>query len=277
MSASSSAAPRSFSALRETLLTRQPGLTKRLAQVAAFALERPDEMALGTVAELAVAAGVQPSALIRFAQTLGYSGFSELQQVLRDRLRERWPDYQERLVKLQDETGPGFDSAPMLGKLVETSIHSLNRLAGSVAPGSFDKAVEGLAQARMIYLLAQRRTFPVAAYLSYMLGNLGVAHMLLDNVGGMVDVQAASAGAEDVMLAISFTPYAPATVQIAAQAAGRGVPIVAITDSAFSPIAALAQSWLEVAEADLGAFRTLSATMALSMALALATAERKRG
>ncbi len=270
------AAPRSFTALRDLLIARQGSLPKRLAQVAKFTLDRPDDMALGTVAELAAAAGVQPSALVRFAQTLGYSGFSDLQQVLRARLRERWPDYQERLSKVKDETGQGADSAPVLTRLVETSVQSLTRLSSSINPAAFDRAVATLAGARMIYLLGQRRAFPISAYLSYMLGNLEMAHMLLDNVGGMLDVQAASAGKQDALLAISFTPYAPVTVQIATQAAARGVPLVAITDSAFSPIAGIAAAWLEVVEADLGAFRTLSATMALSMSLAIATAERRR-
>jgi DNA-binding MurR/RpiR family transcriptional regulator len=269
-------APRSFASLRELLAERQASLPKRLAQVAKFTLDRPDEMALGTVAELAAAAGVQPSALVRFAQTLGYSGFSDLQQVLRARLRERWPDYQERLAKLKDETGQSTDSAPTLSRLVETSVLSLTRLSGSVSPAAFESAAATLAGARMIYLLGQRRTFPVSAYLSYMLGNLDLPHMLLDNVGGMADVQARSAGPQDALLAISFTPYAPATVQIATQAAERGVPIVAITDSSFSPIASIAASWLEVVESDLGAFRTLSASMAVAMSVAIATAERRQ-
>lgn len=268
--------PRSFTSLRELLLERQASLPKRLAQVAKFTLEQPDEMALGTVAALAAAAGVQPSALVRFAQTLGYAGFSDLQQVLRARLRERWPDYQERLSKVKDETGHGADAAPVLARLVETSVQSLTRLSSSVAPAAFERAVSTLAGARMIYLLGQRRAFPISAYLSYMLGNLQIPHMLLDNVGGMLDVQAGSAGPQDALLAISFTPYAPATVQIATQAAARGVKLVAITDSAFSPIASIAVSWLEVVEADLGAFRSLSATMALAMSLAIATGERRQ-
>ncbi|GAN80855.1 MurR/RpiR family transcriptional regulator [Acidocella aminolytica] len=269
-------APSSFASLRDLLIERQANLPKRLAQVAKFTLDRPDEMALGTIAELAAAAGVQPSALVRFAQTFGYSGFSELQQVLRARLRERWPDYQERLAKVQDETGQGADSTPVLTRLIEISVHSLTRLTSSVTPAAFDHAVTTLAGARMIYLLAQRRAFPVSAYLSYMFGNLGMPHLLLDNVGGMIDVQASSAGPQDALLAITFTPYAPATVQIATKAADRGVPIVAITDSAFSPIASVSQAWLEVVEADLGAFRTLSGTMGLAMSLAIATAERRR-
>ena len=77
------------------------------------------------------------------------------------------------------------------------------------------------------------------------------------------------------MLAISFTPYAPVTAELAAMAARRNIPVVAITDSAFSPLVTSADVWLEVAEADYGAFRSLSASFALAMALAVGTAEKR--
>ena len=77
------------------------------------------------------------------------------------------------------------------------------------------------------------------------------------------------------MLAISFTPYAPITAELAATAARRRVPVVAITDGAFSPLVYGAEVWLEVAEADYAAFRSLSASFALAMALAVGTAERR--
>ncbi|HET9147239.1 MAG TPA: RpiR family transcriptional regulator, partial [Acetobacteraceae bacterium] len=79
--------PRSFESLRAHMLARHEAMPKRLSQVARFALDHPDQMALSTVAELAAAATVQPSTLVRFAQSLGYSGFSELQQVFRSQLR----------------------------------------------------------------------------------------------------------------------------------------------------------------------------------------------
>jgi DNA-binding MurR/RpiR family transcriptional regulator len=67
-----------FAALREALMARHEKLPKRLRQVARFALDHPDDIALGTVTEVARGAGVQPSTLVRFAQTLGFAGFSDL-------------------------------------------------------------------------------------------------------------------------------------------------------------------------------------------------------
>jgi DNA-binding MurR/RpiR family transcriptional regulator len=60
-------------------------LPKRIAQIAAYALDNPDETAFGTAASIAVSAGVQPSTLIRFAQHLGFDGFTSLQGVFRER------------------------------------------------------------------------------------------------------------------------------------------------------------------------------------------------
>ena len=49
-----------------------PDMSKQLQRIARFALEQPNELALGTVATVAEATEVQPSAMIRFANALGY-------------------------------------------------------------------------------------------------------------------------------------------------------------------------------------------------------------
>jgi DNA-binding MurR/RpiR family transcriptional regulator len=137
------------------------------------------------------------------------------------------------------------------------------------------RAIGLLAGAETLYLLGARRVFAVSAYLAYAFGKLGIRAILIDHVAQLGPEQLATATPRDAVLAISFTPYTPVTVDLAAAAARRGVPVVAITDSAFSPLVAAADVWLEVAEADYGAFRSLSASFALAMTLAVGTAERR--
>ncbi|MGO8403948.1 RpiR family transcriptional regulator, partial [Rhizobium ruizarguesonis] len=59
--------PRDFDSLRSTIIERKANMPKRLAQVAAFALGTPDEIAFGTTASIAAAYDVQPSPLVRLA------------------------------------------------------------------------------------------------------------------------------------------------------------------------------------------------------------------
>jgi len=86
---------------------------------------------------------------------------------------------------------------------------------------------------------------------------------------------AAMATARDAAIAVSFTTYSAETVALAKVIAQAGAPLVAITDSSFSPLTEVATEWLEVAETDHAGFRSLSASMALCMALTVAVASAR--
>ncbi|MGE3307683.1 MAG: MurR/RpiR family transcriptional regulator, partial [Rhizobiaceae bacterium] len=245
-------------------------------QVAAYALDNPDEIAFGTAASVAASAGVQPSTLVRFAQHLGYDGFSSLQSVFRGRLRERPASYDERLEALRGE-GPGRgQNRAILEGFVAAATRSLETVSHRIDDQALERAVATLASAGTIYLLARRRAFAVASHIAYALGKLGIRCHLVESSAGLDAEILALATPADAVIAISFSPYTPATIDGAREVARRGVPVVAITDSAFSPLAQSAAVWFELAEADCAGFRSLAASMALSMTLAVAVAERRR-
>ncbi len=80
------AAPGTFDDLSAHIARRHDKLSARLRTIAAFAVQNPNDVALSTVSVLAKRIGVQPSAIVRFANDLGYGGFTEMQQVFRTRL-----------------------------------------------------------------------------------------------------------------------------------------------------------------------------------------------
>ena len=270
------AIPRDFRSLRELIVTKRAALPKRLLQVADFAVDHPQEIAFARVADLAAQAGVQPSTLVRFAQTLGYSGFSDLQAVFRAHARARWPDYRERLDTLAE--GARTDDADPLRTLhgfVHASRVSLDHLEQTVDAAALADAVRLLAGARTLCLAGTRRVYPVVLHLLYALRRLGVPSEVLDNAGGLAERRAELLGADDVVLAVSFTPYAAETLALCTIASRRGATVVAITDSPFSPLIPFAGCWLEVVETDHAGFRALSATLALATMLAVSVAERR--
>jgi len=267
--------PRDLEGLKDLLLARRDRLPRRLVQVAAFALENPDEIAFGTVASVAAQAEVQPSTLIRFAQTIGYAGFSDLQEVFRAQLKARWPDYRERLARLDNGNGKPDGAGDLLAGFAESGIASIERLRSTLRHEDIDAAAKIVAGADTIFLLGLRRAFPVTAYLAYALGKLGLRAVLIDQVGAMAPEQIGGAARRDALIAVSFSPYTPATVELTRAAAQRHVPVVAITDSPLSPLAPSAKVQLEVVEADYSGFRSLSATLCLAQALAVATGARR--
>jgi len=272
----SRAAPRSFEALRREVAAGQSSLPKRLAQAAQFALAHPDEIALGTAASIASAAEVQPSTLVRLARHFGYEGFSDFQSVFRERLKARASTYEERLRRI--ETGISGDSyeGALLNGFLAAARQSLDRLSASINTAEFARAVGVLAEAETIYLVARRRAYPLVAHMGYALAKLKIKAVNLDSPNGIDPEVAELATPRDAAIACSFTPYAPATVEQVRSLRERDVPVVAMTDSALSPLAACATHWLEVSESDFAGFRSLSASMALAMALPVAIAERRR-
>jgi DNA-binding MurR/RpiR family transcriptional regulator len=266
--------PRDFPALRALIATRATELPRRLAQVAAFALDNPDDIAFGTAASVAQRSGVQPSTLVRFSQALGYQGFSDLQDVFRSRLRDRVPSYDERLKQLR-EHGSASKAGLMLEGFTEAAARSVADFRLKVDHGALDRAIELLTNAETIYLIGLRRSFPVTAYMGYAMGKLGIRNILVDGIAGLGAEQLGFVSERDAVLAISFTPYASETVSLAQAARARNAKLVSITDSVFSPIAPIADEWLEIVEANFEGFRSMAATMALAMTLAVAVAERR--
>ncbi|OBY06205.1 RpiR family transcriptional regulator [Rhizobium leguminosarum bv. trifolii] len=267
--------PRDFESLRSTIIERKANMPKRLAQVAAFALGNPDEIAFGTTASIAAASDVQPSTLVRLAHHLGYGGFSDLQSIFRERLRDRTLSYEERLVTLEQSSGDDED-ANLLSGFIAAANQSVNRLAATVQSDTFTKAVDILANAETIYLIAKRRSYPLTAHMTYAFSKLNIRHQIVASPNGVDPEMVQFATPKDAAIAASFSPYAADSLNQSQELADRGVPVIAITDSAFSPLAACATQWFEVAEADFAGFRSLSASMALTMALPVAIAERRR-
>lgn len=268
--------PRDFAALKALIAARATDLPKRLSQIASFALENPDEIAFGTVSSIALQAAVQPSALVRFSQAMGYQGFSDMQEIFRSRLRDRILNYGERLQQLREHAEDSSKASVIFQGFCEASAKSIAALQEKLTPDELDRVVDQLARADTIYLIGLRRSFPIASYMAYAFGKLGIRTILVDAVGGLASEQLIFASPRDAVLAISFTPYASETVSLAQAAAQRQVPVISITDSPFSPLARIAGLWLEISEANFEGFRSMAATLTLAMTLTVAIAERRQ-
>jgi DNA-binding MurR/RpiR family transcriptional regulator len=259
-------APASVEEFRDRLAQIADDLPRRLGQCADFIAANTDRIAVSTVAELAAGAGVPPSALMRFCQIMGFTGFSDMQKLFRDAYAPGWPDYATRLKNLK-EGGAGSPSA-LLGEFIEAGRLSLEALAKSADEAALAQAVAVLARADTVHLVGLRRAFPVATYLAYVFEKMAVPAMLHDGVGKLDHRFALRTN--DAVLAITFAPYSEETIALAQDARDRGLAVVALTDRLTSPLARVADAVLTVPEVDFGAFRSLSATIAMAITLAVA-------
>ncbi len=207
--------PAATKSWRGRITERFPRLPGQLQRIARFALDAPEDFALGTAAQLAEQIGVQPSALVRFAAAVDCDGFAELRQLFRTQLRARTLTYRERIERLQSRAPKATSPGAVFRAQAGQAIAELQRFQHAIDDRLLTQAVELIATASQINLLAARRSFPVAAYLAYALNQLEVRTQLLDNVGGMNREFAARIGADEVVIAISFRNYTGEVVDIA--------------------------------------------------------------
>ncbi len=268
--------PDSFEKLKEAITDQYSGLSRRLQQVGEYALAHPDDIALETIVVIADRAKVPPSSLIRFAKALGFEGFTDMQRLFRARLVAHAPSYSERIQLLDTQnrqTGSPVPSA-MLHDFSGAGIEALERLRRELPLDRLDQAVEILAKASQIHIAAQRRAFPVAAYLAYLFSELGCRSHLLDGIGGMLAQQERMIGDDDALVAVSFRPYAPEIVALLERCQAGAGSLVVITDSPLSPLVRAATVSFEVVENEIHAFRSLTAPMCLALTLAVSLGHR---
>lgn len=270
---SASPTPESMDAFFRRLGSATETLPKRLKQFAEYIAANPDKVAVSTIAELAEGAAVQPSAVMRFCQEMGFSGFSQMQKLFRSKYSDKWPDYATRLEQLR-EHGSDTPSA-LLAEFVDVGRSSLENLMVTVDPKALQQAVDVLARAETIHLVGFRRAFPVTSYLAYAFEKMEVPAILHSGLANMNMDHLIRPN--DAVIAATFAPYTQLTLDIAARARETGADIVAITDVVTSPLARLKAIQLLVAELDVGAFRALSASLCLAIALAVSVGAQRNG
>ncbi len=264
-----------FEELKQEISAQHATLSRRLRQIAEFAIAEPDQTALETVASIAAKAQVPPSSLIRFAKHFGYGGFSDMQRVFRSRLIDRASSYNERIREFHAARPPDPGSpGGVLRRVAAADMAALQRLAEETRPQDLARAIELLAKAERVGLVAQRRSFALAAYLFYGLSHLGRRAVLIDGLGALQSEQLQLLRRGDILIAASFPPYAAETLAIVDAARAAGLKIIAITDPALSPLTLQVDVCFEIAEAESQGIRSLAAPLCLAVSLVLGLGQR---
>jgi DNA-binding MurR/RpiR family transcriptional regulator len=268
-------------ALRGDIVRRYEDLSPRLQQVAKYVLENPNDMALQTLAVIAERCEVQPSTIVRFAKTFGYEGASDMQELFKDEMLTQAPSpsYAERIRQFNRRAGAAGALAPqdVMQEFADSNILALEHLKNSVRKADLERAVDLIRSGNAVYIVGLRRSFPVAAYLAYALRHVDKRAHLLDGVAGMLAEQSTMLTAKDLLIAISFHPYAPETVEIVNATKQQKARIIAITDSQLSPIASPADVVFEIKDAEVRQFRSLTATLCLAQTLVISYAFEMEG
>lgn len=268
--------PQSYEDLIRVIHDRYDQMSKTYQRIAVYLTQNPNDVAVMSVNAIGEKTKIHASSYVRYAQSLGFRGFKELQAVFQRRLTTAAPGFDARIKALQEELGAKEERSDLgfLRDLVVRDLSSLQDLLANISAEQVSAAADVMEAADTIYLLGQLRSAPVAELFRYMLTMLGKRTVLLDASGGLATHMAKVIQPRDMLLAISFRFYATEVVNIVEDVAGRGIPVVAISDSTLSPLAKSAQVLFAIPEHEYTFSRSLAAPMCLAQALTVALAAR---
>jgi hypothetical protein len=271
--------PATLDALRALVAKESEQLTPRMRDAAHYALEHPNDLALCPLADLARQSQLSPVAFIRMAQALGFEGFSDLKRLFRAPLQQTAkPSHSERIRHYGGELtlDRPQDPAAVLRAFSQANIVSLQHLQADAQALPLKAAIVQLQSARLVHVIGLRRSYAVASYLAYALNRIGRAAVQITAQGGMVNEQASAVGPQDLVAAISFPPYAADTLKVCEQAKANGAKVLAITNGVLSPLGRIADFVIEVNDAELKGFRSLTSALCVVQTLVMGIAFGKR-
>lgn len=240
--------------------------------IAQYILEHYDKVAFMTASKLGATVGVSESTVVRFATEVGYAGYPELQKAVQEMIRNKMTSLQ-RLEMAADMDDPD----QVLNTVLSNDIEIIRQTMEETCHHSFYRAAEAIAEARRVYIIGARSSQALAVFLSYYL-NFIVENVITINVTSEEEIfeQMIRIDERDAVIGISFPRYSTKAVKALDFASSRGAKVVAITDSAVSPLSESAD-YLLLARSDMASFvDTLVAPLSLINALIVAIAIKKK-
>ncbi|AXA69150.1 MurR/RpiR family transcriptional regulator [Achromobacter insolitus] len=232
-----------------TLQEKLEQLPPELQRAAHWVVAHPAEVGLWSMRRQAQTLGVAPATMLRLARAVGFSSYEDFRLPFQQALAgQGTPGLRDRAAALQ--AAAGESAAPGHDVLTDYQIHAMSSVCALNPPSTFDAAVQTLLEARQVGFLGTRSAFGIAFQMRYAYQLVRRNSVLIDGLGGAPAEQADNLGPGDALIVISQAPYPTATVQLARQAAQRGVALIALTDDPLSPLAVEARHTLRFAPPD---------------------------
>lgn len=258
--------------LLEKIKASMPEFSKGQRAIGNYILANYDKAAFMTASRLGEVTGVSESTVVRFATALGYEGYPELQVALQELIRIRLTSVQ-RMEITNDRIG----ESDVLDSVLSSDMAKIRATLETVSRHDFASASEAIVNAKRIYIIGVRSSASLASFLAFNF------RFMFDNVtlvqttsGSEIFEQLMRVSKDDVVIAISFPRYSKRIISAVEFAHIQGAHVVALTDSALSPIASHANSTL-YAKSDMVSFvDSLVAPLSIINALIVDIARKKK-
>jgi DNA-binding MurR/RpiR family transcriptional regulator len=179
--------------------------------------------------QLAEAIGVSESTITRAAQTLGFTGFPDLQRHLRARFVA---PLQDRLIPIE---ASDVEHPSIAAHVMFDDAQRIREMAEDLSPEDMATIVDALVGARRVLVFGERGSYGLALMLAMGLRLILPDARLVNHEAGDLPDQMLGLTSDDVVVAASFRRVDRLTVSVLQRARKIGATTIALTDHRSSP------------------------------------------
>ena len=150
--------------LLKRIADQSPGFSKSQKRLAEYIVINYDKAAFMTAYALGRALGISESTVVRFATELGYEGYPQLQQALRDLANAKLTTLQR--IEL---TGERLKNRNILRSVMENDADKIRKAIDNIDEETFNCAVNRIIESKHIYILGIRSSSFLAEFLGFYL------------------------------------------------------------------------------------------------------------
>lgn len=211
-------------------------LPKKQQKLCSYLVMNCDQVSIMTVAELAQAAEVGTTTVMRLIQTLGRSSFAEFKKdLLNAALMQSATSY--RCLKQSFQHDSMRTEGGTLQNVATDGLNALENLCTPSNIKQFDRIADILEGAERIFLLGLRSSKALALYCEYGLSTFYPhVYQLSNDTEYIFDRIALYPQETDAMLVFSIWPCTRKTIEAAEVCYKKGIPVVLITNTSLNPI-----------------------------------------
>lgn len=221
---------------RERIRQAYGGLTTSFKRLGEFILNHELDVAFMTATELAETLGVDAATVVRFSQTVGYTGYRELAREIRRVVKGDLTAAYAPFPQAQTD-------AERLRALVENERHNLALVIAQLTDEAAE-VVELIARAGRVWIVGDATAAALASAFADLLRMAGVKAMALDANPAAVAREAVNWGAEDLVIGIGMEDAGLDTAAVLRFAREKGAQGVVLSTSSVAPPAQVAERLL---------------------------------
>ena len=226
----------SQTALLSDIAARLPSLSPQLRHAAQYILDHPDDVAMHSLRAIARSAGVTPPTISRLARALDCENYEVLRERCRAETRRRRVSLSDKVAAMQSDRDAKSSDTPFVINQARAAVGNIESMLSSLEVDALRLACDRLAAARSVTVIGTMSAAALVDYIGYMAGMALPEWHCVTDPGTAGAARLAGLGPEDAIIAITFDPYARRTVEITQHAARQKCFIVAVTDTASSPL-----------------------------------------